>query len=94
MRIGNDLPEDVPDSDECHSSLPLYNGGCPLDSMHTPYLAERVRVRGSEAHYFVVSVDEDKCVVNLIPVSGHGRGLDAVPFSELVTPNSARPNER
>jgi hypothetical protein len=51
--------------------------------MQSPVLCERVRVPGHDAAYFVVSIDEQERVVNLVPVSGHGPSLEAVPFSEL-----------
>ena len=48
-------------------------------------MCERVRVRGGGPQiYFVMKVDEEASTVDLIPVSGRARGLDDVPFSELV----------
>lgn len=57
--------------------------------MKIPYLAERVRLRGSDLVYFVTSVDEEQKTVNLLPVWGSkGSALDGVPFSDLVTTKS------
>lgn len=51
--------------------------------MQPPRIAERVRVHGSEVQYFVVTVDEDRQVADLIPISGTVRCLDAVPFGSI-----------
>lgn len=56
--------------------------------MQTPRICERVRVRGRESTFFVVSVDEDRMEVDLIPVFGSGAGLNAVTFLELLKGDS------
>jgi hypothetical protein len=60
--------------------------------MQNPVLCERVRVPGHDAPYFIVSIDERERVVNLVPVSGRGPAIDAVPFSELRRSAFTRPD--
>jgi hypothetical protein len=40
-------------------------------------------VHGQDLPYFVVSIDDERQEVNLIPVFGSAPGLDGVPFSDL-----------
>lgn len=55
--------------------------------MDIPRLCDRVRVREhGESVYIVVKVDQESGAVDLAPASGHGRGLDDVPFSDLLRP--------
>ena len=53
-----------------------------------PSIAQRVHVRGHEFPFFVVTVHEDDQTVDLVPVSGSGPFLDAVPLSQLVLPGA------
>lgn len=48
--------------------------------MKAPYLTERVRVEGSDQPYFVIKVDEELQVAELMPVWGAGPCLEDVPF--------------
>ena len=52
--------------------------------MQPPILLERVRVRGYDGTYFVVSIDEEAEEVNLVAVSGGARSLNSIPFSDLI----------
>jgi hypothetical protein len=61
-------------------------------NMNAPNIADRVRVRGNEMPFFVTSIDEERRVVNLIPVTGLWPVLDEVPFSDLVSGPSTHPD--
>lgn len=60
--------------------------------MHVPVLCERVRVRGTDEVYFVVTIDDERQEVNLIPVSGSAPSLNAVPFADLRRGPFVRPD--
>lgn len=60
--------------------------------MQVPYIADRVRVRGYDAPFFVTSVDEEGQVCDLIPVTGSSPVLYKIPFVDLVRGPSTHPN--
>jgi hypothetical protein len=51
--------------------------------MESPKMCERVRLCGDPHPFFVISVDEERQLVDLMPVSGRGPCLDSVPFSAV-----------
>jgi hypothetical protein len=52
--------------------------------METPRINERVRVAGHGLPFFVIAVDEERHELDLMPVSGKGPCLEAVPFSAIT----------
>ena len=60
--------------------------------MDTPRICERVRLCGDPHPFFVISVDEERQMVDLMPVSGRGPCLDSVPFSAVhhTSPDSSQ----
>ena len=60
--------------------------------MESPKICERVRVLGNPHPFFVICVDEERRLVDLMPVNGRGACLDAVPF-EAVERSGSTPAE-
>jgi hypothetical protein len=65
---------------EWSGRLSLQDTAGPMES---PKLCERVRLCGDPHPFFVISVDEERQLVDLMPVSGRGPCLDSVPFSAV-----------
>lgn len=60
--------------------------------MESPKLFDRVRLCGDTHPFFVISVDEERQLLDLMPVSGRGPCLDSVPFAAVQhgTPEPAK----
>lgn len=55
--------------------------GLPMES---PKICERVRLLGDPHPFFVIFVDEERQLVDLMPVSGRGPCMESVPFSAVL----------
>ena len=62
--------------------------GNPVDE---PRLGDRVRVRGHERPFFVMSVDDENQTANLVTASGTPRSVEAVPLGQLLLPSQRVP---